>query len=80
MAPKLYHCSGARSVRSLWTLEELGIDFELVVMPFPPRYLQEGYRDMNPIGTVPYFVDGDVEMTESSGIVHYLVQKTDPLI
>ena len=27
------------------------------------------------IGTVPYFVDGDVHMTESSGICHYLVEK-----
>jgi glutathione S-transferase len=33
---------------------------------------------MNPIGTVPYFVDGDVEMTESSGIAHYLVTKYGP--
>lgn len=78
MSPKLYHCSGARSVRSLWALEELGIDFELVTMPFPPRYLHEGYRDLNPIGTVPYFTDGDVEMTESSGIAHYVCQKYGP--
>lgn len=78
MSPKLYHSTGTRSVRALWTLEELGMDFEIVTMPFPPRYLHEGYRDLNPIGTVPYFTDGDVEMTESSGISHYLAQKYGP--
>ena len=78
MAPTLYHCQGARSVRPLWTLEELGIDFELVTMPFPPRYLHEGYNDMNPIGTVPFFKDGDVEMTESAGISQYLVERFGP--
>ena len=25
----LYHCKGARSTRSLWLLNELGLDFEL---------------------------------------------------
>lgn len=78
MSPTLYHCTGSRSVRALWTLEELGLDFELITMQFPPRFLHEGYRDMNPIGTVPYFVDGDVIMTESTGIAAYLVEKSGP--
>jgi glutathione S-transferase len=78
MSVTLYHCTGARSVRPLWTLEELGIDFELITMPFPPRYLHEGYKDMNPIGTVPFFKDGDVKMTESAGIAQYLVEKFGP--
>ena len=39
---KLYHCHNARSFRPLWTLEELGLDYELVVMPFPPRARVEG--------------------------------------
>ncbi len=75
---KLYHCKGARSVRPLWTLEEMGLDYELESMPFPPRFLRDGYTDMNPIGTVPYFVDGDVEMTESAGISQYLVDVHGP--
>ena len=46
---KLYHCSNARSVRPLWTLEELGVNYELTVMPFPPRFAYAGYLDINPI-------------------------------
>ena len=72
---KLWHCNGSRSLRPLWALEEMGLDYELEVMPFPPRFLHEGYLDVNVLGTVPYFVDGENHMTESSGICHYLVEK-----
>jgi len=75
---KLYHCQGARSLRPLWTLEELELDFDLEVMPFPPRFLHEGYTNINPIGTVPYFVDDKLAMTESSGICQYLVERYGP--
>ncbi|PWR23623.1 glutathione S-transferase family protein [Zavarzinia compransoris] len=69
---KLYHCAGARSFRPLWALEELGLDYELEVMPFPPRFARPGYLEVNPLGTVPAFTDGDLLMTESSAICHYL--------
>jgi glutathione S-transferase len=74
---KLWHCNNARSLRPLWALEEMGLDYELEVMPFPPRFLFDGYLDLNPLGTVPYFVDGAARMTESTGICHYLVEKYD---
>lgn len=75
---KLYHCSDARSLRPLWALEEMGLDYELINMEFPPRFSYPGYLDINPLGTVPAFVDGDLTMTESSGICHYLVEKYGP--
>lgn len=75
---RLYHCSDARSFRALWTLEELGLDYELINMPFPPRARYDGYLAINPLGTVPTFVDGDLTMTESTGICHYLVEREAP--
>jgi glutathione S-transferase len=78
MTVKLYHCLRARSMRPLWTLEEMGIDYELVTMPFPPRYLHEGYKEINPLGTVPCMIDGEVHMTESAGICQYLVDTYGP--
>ena len=72
---KLFHCKAARSLRALWALEEMGLDYELEVMPFPPRFLREGYTDINVIGTVPYLIDGDTHMTESTAICHYLVER-----
>jgi glutathione S-transferase len=72
---KLWHCSGARSLRALWTLEELEMDYDVEILPFPPRIFQREYLDVNSLGTVPYFVDGDTEMTESTGICQYLVDR-----
>lgn len=78
MPIKLYHCAGARSMRPLWTLEEMGIEYELEVMPFPPRYLHKEYLKINPLGTVPAMVDGDLVMTESAAISQYLVDRYGP--
>ncbi len=80
MTIKLYHCKGARSVRPLWTLEEMGIPYELETMRFPPRLFREGYLDINPLGTVPALTDGDVTMTESAGICQYLVDCHGPTL
>jgi glutathione S-transferase len=75
---KLYHCADARSLRPLWALEELGADYELINMAFPPRSTYPGYLSINPLGTVPTFVDGTVTLTESTGICHYLGEKFAP--
>jgi len=72
---KLWHCKDARSLRPLWALEEMGLDYELEVLPFPPRFLHKPFLEINPLGTVPYFVDGETRMTESTGICHYLVER-----
>ncbi len=72
---KLWHCKNARSLRALWAFEEMGLEYELVILPFPPRVRQPEYLEINPLGTIPYFVDGDAHMTESTGICHYLVEK-----
>jgi glutathione S-transferase len=53
-------------------MEEMGLDYELEVMQFPPRFLHPGYAEINPIGTVPYFVD------DRAGISQYLVDRYGP--
>lgn len=71
----LYHCMSARSFRPLWTLEELGLPYTLKMLPFPPRVHSREYLEINPLGTVPAFVDGDIAMTESAAICHYLATR-----
>ncbi len=75
---KLWHCADARSFRPLWMLEEMGLPYELVLLPFPPRWRQPDYLEVNPLGTIPYFTDGDQVLTESSGILHYLAGRHGP--
>ena len=75
---KLYHCDDARSFRALWALEEMGLPYALSLMPFPPRARFEGYRDINPLGTIPAcLIDGQL-MTESAAIPHVLATRFGP--
>ncbi len=60
----LYHCDGARSFRPLWMLEELGLPYELKMLPFPPRVFAKEYLALNPLGTIPFMIDGETKMTE----------------
>jgi glutathione S-transferase len=68
----LYHCMSARSFRPLWTLEELGMPYELKMLPFPPRVAERSYLEINPLGTIPLMLHGETRMTESSAICQYL--------
>ena len=60
-----------RAMRVMWTLEELGQDYELVpAMPQSPEVLA-----LNPLGKVPVLKDGDHVLTDSVAICQYLADK-----
>ena len=71
----LYHAPNARSLRVLWTLEELGAKADVKTLPFPPREKQPDYLKVNPTGAIPAMVDGDRVITESLAICEYLAAK-----
>lgn len=75
MTMKLWHCHNARSLRPLWAMEEMGFEYDLEILPFPPRFFKKEFLGVNVLGTVPFFEDGDTTMTESSAICHYLVER-----
>ncbi|WP_114520149.1 glutathione S-transferase family protein [Altererythrobacter sp. ZODW24] len=70
--PTLYTCAGSRGLRASWAACEAGVELDLRMLPFPPRFLKPEYLEINPLGTVPMLVHGDAEMTESCAIAHYL--------
>lgn len=72
--PILYHGFDTRSFRPLWALEALAVPYELVMLPFPPRVRSRDYMAVNPLGTVPTFIDGALRITESAAICQYLAQ------
>jgi len=74
----LHHCLSARSFRPLWMLEELGVEYELKVLEFPPRVRAPDYLAINPLGTVPALFDGPVRMTESAAICQFLAARFSP--
>ncbi len=74
----LYHCAQARSMRSLWLLNELGVDFELVTLPFDMEHLRAPeYLAVHPLGRVPCLVDDGRVVFESGAIAQYLCETYD---
>ncbi len=76
--PILYTCAGSRGLRATWAAEEAGVDIDLRLLPFPPRFQAPEYLEINPLGTVPLLVDGEARMTESCAIAHYLASRNGP--
>lgn len=71
----LYHSVSARSFRPLWALEELGLDYEMIVLAFPPRAHDKSYFEVNPLGTVPALITEHGLMTESVAMCQYLASQ-----
>jgi glutathione S-transferase len=74
--PILYHCPDARSLRCLWAVEEAGIDVDLRMLKFPPRAFEPDYRAVNPLMTIPGWVENGQLMTESAAICERIAEGT----
>jgi len=73
---KLYGFGPTRSLRALWALRELGVEFEFVpVNLVAGEHRHPDFLRLNPAGKVPMLVDGDIVLTESAAIVLYLAEK-----
>jgi len=73
---KIFHAARTRSVRVLWMLEEMGLDYEVVKPGFPPT--DPEFLAVNPTATLPLFLDGEVRLTESIAILQYLAARHGP--
>ena len=73
---KLYGFPPTRTIRALWILQELDLDFEYVqVDPTKDEHRRPEFLAMNPAGKVPVLVDDDLVLSESVAIVLYLAEK-----
>ncbi|MBV1868667.1 MAG: glutathione S-transferase family protein [Marinosulfonomonas sp.] len=71
---RLHHYPETRSMRSLWLLNELGVDFEVVVQPFDKSMRSPEFLALNPVGRVPALeLDGQV-IWESGAITEVLCE------
>lgn len=75
----LYHLEHSRSIRILWALEELGVDYQveyfqrLPNMSAPPEL-----KKIHPLGKAPILTDHDLVIAESAVILEYLQENYDP--
>jgi glutathione S-transferase len=75
---RLHHCHQTRSMRSLWLLNELGVDFEVVLHGFDKSLRAADYLALNPAGRVPALeLDGRV-VWESGAIAQVLCERFSP--
>ena len=74
---KLYGVSGSRAFRSLWMLEELGLEYEHIKTNFTGDSRKPDFLKINPNGHIPALVDGDLVLFESLAINLYLARKHD---
>jgi glutathione S-transferase len=76
---KVYFAPQSRAVRTVWLLEEIGMDYELVRFSLGQKEMRSPeYTKVNPNGRVPTVVDGNVVITESTAIAQYLGAKYAP--
>lgn len=72
---KLYHAPNTRSLKVLWLLEELGVDYELERCSLS---IGGGFHSQPiPGGKFPAFEDGGVVMNESGAIIEYILDRYD---
>ncbi len=73
--PRLYGISASRAIRSLWAIEECGIDYEHVPVTFRKDSKSPDYLAVNPNGRIPALEDGDLVLFESMAINLYLAKQ-----
>ena len=57
---KLYGISGSRALRSIWAMEEVGIEYEHVPTNFSEDSKSQDYLAVNPNGRIPALIDGEL--------------------
>jgi glutathione S-transferase len=70
-----------RDLRALWTLEEIGLPYQVRGLDHPAGELQtEEYRRLNPFTQIPVLDDDGFVLTETGAILLYLAEKSGKLM
>ena len=80
MTTTIYGVSGSRAIRSIWAIEEVGIEYTHVATHFFNDSKTNDYLAINPNGRIPALVDGEVTLFESMAINLYLTKKYAPAL
>lgn len=78
--PTLYGVSSSRAIRSIWAMEETGIDYDHVPTHFFEDSKTEEFLAVNPNGRIPALVDGELVLFESMAINLYLLKQYAPAL
>jgi glutathione S-transferase len=73
----VYGIFPTRSLRVIWALEELGMDYEVRPVDLRSRMANAEFLAVNPSGFLPAMQDGDVTMVDSIAMLEYLIARYD---
>ena len=74
----LHHCPQTRSMRTLWLLHELDVEFHVKIHAFDNSLRDPEYLSLSPAGRVPALeIDGE-RMFETGAITQYLCERFSP--
>ena len=69
----LHHLEQSRSLRILWALEELGVEYQVKYYKRLPNFsAPPELKAVHPLGKAPVLTDGDLVIAESAVILDYL--------
>lgn len=73
----VHHLENSRSQRLLWLMEELGLEYELVVHKRHPKtsLAPDALRKIHPLGKSPLLVDDGEVYAETGAIIEYVLQR-----
>ncbi len=71
----LHHLENSRSIRILWLLEELGIEFKLEHFgrDRTTDIAKEEFKSLHVLGKAPLITDGELVIAESGAIIEYIL-------
>jgi len=73
---KVHFVAGTRAGRVVWLLEELGLEYEVNIMPFTKEGLKSPeHRSRHALGRVPVLEDGEISIFESGAIIDYVLER-----
>lgn len=79
MGLKLLHTPGSRSLRIIFLLEELGLDYELDSYKYDGAFFaSSAFRKLSPMGKLPALWDDDAVIVESTAIMQYVLDRYGP--
>ncbi|WP_169545709.1 glutathione S-transferase family protein [Sneathiella aquimaris] len=73
----VHHLENSQSIRVVWLLEELGVEYRLKTYKRcgPHDLAPEDYKQLHPLGTSPTISDGDLVLAETNAIIDYILDK-----
>ena len=71
----VHHLKNSRSMRIIWLMEELGLDYELKTYDRDPnsQLAPADYRSLHPLGKAPIVTVNDKTLAETGAIVEYFL-------